>query len=66
MSAFEKWLIEQGFPTDPVDHAMHAAFNAGMTRAAEICEGEIFADIEAYDDACKDCKHAILKARDGV
>lgn len=65
MSAFDEWAKIAKLDVHSKITAKEI-FNAGMTRAAEICEGEIFADIEAYDDACKDCKHAIIKARDGV
>ena len=71
MSAYRDYLKTLGTWSGTREEWNESLFNAGMTRAAEICDREKLLDIpdndgdRAYMDAIDDCKRAILAARDG-
>ena len=64
MTAFEEWEKRSGYDVyaNSDRKIMKIAFNAGMTRAAEICNTLPVRD----DDVADECAAAILKARDGI
>lgn len=67
MSAYDDWAKTRE-PQFSYEMALQEAFNAGMTRAAEICN-EITGNEPSGASGrfgSIDCKEAILKARDGV
>jgi len=74
MSAFDEWVNTRAMDHIHADEYDRFVFNAGMTRAAEICRDTTYAasiadgdaECESYNDGCEKSAEAILKARDAT
>lgn len=62
MSAFDDWFDNKCYQAEWDREKLRLAWNAGMTRAAEIC---MRSDVATFSEAQADaCSEAIEKARD--